>query len=790
MCLLTLLSFRTHGQNEKDVEAPDSTLVIVNLSELPRQVEEDGQKVRDLLSLAEDTAHIESYKSSMAALEGSVAKAIEQSDYFLQSYARLWVIQNLSAKWIRLNDDWVDLSIKISNSTKNVETRLRTCQEMISKWTNLKETIAGDSVSASLNKPVSDLINNLDQVERLFQGKIKIYLNFQEKVAINRTEINRYLEILTPLRNQDFITFFRRDEDFIWNQLSDSTRFDVQMATSFRFASRDIIDYLRSAIAKIVFVFILGIFFFLLFKRNSKRYVQAKGDEPPQTDQLLRSLQFPLTYAYTFTLLFALLTLTNRPPLLTEFLLLLFTFSLVILIVKRSSGIVKIITVSILILYWLDFLSDFLITDPSISRDIDLFNAIATSLLLLVIYRNRSSVKTQFPRLNDFVLRIIIPLFLVINTLTVILQVWGFTMLGRAFTTGTITFMYLMPVIIVCSIALQDLFHVLQDAPFVKYSNLARNYYHLIFRGIHLGAFYLLFVTFLASFSLTSLFISAWDTIWNFGGQFGEFNITVGDVLEFFIIVFISWTISVVLKVLLTDEILARANLRRGVPMAIGVIVRYTVVFLGFILAVASTGFDLAKISILAGGLGVGIGFGLQHLVANFIAGLILIFERPIVVGDTVESEQIEGEVKQIGIRSSRILTYDGAEVIIPNSNLINNKLSNWTLSSHSRRQLILVRTSAKADAEKVLEILNRIARQHANVLATPEPFVLFEGQLDQSLQFKIYYWLVSEIFKTRCELNIQIYRELKELGVELPIPIQEIRTNADTIPTLTSRGS
>jgi small-conductance mechanosensitive channel len=214
--------------------------------------------------------------------------------------------------------------------------------------------------------------------------------------------------------------------------------------------------------------------------------------------------------------------------------------------------------------------------------------------------------------------------------------------------------------------------------------------------------------------------------------------------------------------------------------MAIGVIVRYTVIFLGFIMAIASSGFDLNKISILAGGLGVGIGFGLQNLVANFIAGLILIFERPIVVGDTIESEQIEGEVKQIGIRSSKILTYDGAEVIIPNSNLINNKLSNWTLSNYSRRHLIIVRTSMKADPEKVLEILNRITRQHENVLATPEPFVLFDGQLEQSLQFKIYYWLISGIFKTRGELNLQIYRELKEIGVELPIPVQEIRRSVE----------
>jgi small-conductance mechanosensitive channel len=267
------------------------------------------------------------------------------------------------------------------------------------------------------------------------------------------------------------------------------------------------------------------------------------------------------------------------------------------------------------------------------------------------------------------------------------------------------------------------------------------------------------------------------QNLWSFGGQFGSFTITVGDVLEFIIILFVSWVVSVVMQVLLEGEILSRINLRRGVAMAIGVIVRYFIIVLGFLLAMATTGFDLTKISILAGALGVGIGFGLQNLVANFIAGLILIFERPFVVDDIIESDQVEGTVKQIGIRASKILTYDGAEVIIPNSNLISNRVSNWTLSSAARRQLIIVRTATNANPDEVITILDKLVKQHESTMQTPEPFVLFEGQVEQSLQFKVYYWVMTDFFKARSEINLRIYHELKAMGVEVPIPFYQIQS-------------
>ena len=780
VALIFLTQSISYAQNHNQETYQDSSTSIINLSNLLEQIGVDDEKTRRLHEQTLDTQQIKSFREAITNLESAFKKVKEQSDFFLQSYSRPWLIENLNVKWIRINDDWVDLSSRISKATEDDEKRLRDIRTLRFEWEKNKIKIVKDSIGTFLHKPISELVTNLSEAEDSLQVKIKTYLRFQERISLARAEIDNYIARLEPLRNEDFVTFFQRDETLLWHRSTAS--FDAPITKSFQFASQDTIEYLKVSVGKLFLIFTMGLGFLILLAKNYKHSRTEDEKKNNQSNQNNISPQFLLTSTYTVTLLFSLLILTNRPTLLTELLLLLFTFPLVVFGVRRSKGIVKLATISFIILYWIEFLEGLFLINTIARSYIDLINTIAASILLFVLYQNRKQVKSQFPRLNDFFIRGLLPTLMILTMVSVVLQIVGYTRLAVALTNGSITFIYLAPVIIICSTIFLDLFQMIQHTDLVKYSRLAKEYYYLIFKIIRLGSFYLIFITFLASFSLTTLFKRAWQQVWNFGGQFGEFNITVGDVLEFFIIIFVSWSVSAILRVLLTDEILSRTNLRRGVPMAIGVVVRYIIIFLGFILAIASTGFDLTKISILAGGLGVGIGFGLQHLVANFIAGLILIFERPIIVGDTVESEEIEGEVKEIGIRASKIQTYDGAEVIIPNSNLINNKLSNWTLSHRERRQLIVVRTSVNANPENVIEILSRVMRQHANILTTPEPFVLFEGQLDQTLQFKLYYWLISDIFKTRCEINLQVYRELKEIGVELPIPIHEIKNIAEKI--------
>jgi small-conductance mechanosensitive channel len=230
-------------------------------------------------------------------------------------------------------------------------------------------------------------------------------------------------------------------------------------------------------------------------------------------------------------------------------------------------------------------------------------------------------------------------------------------------------------------------------------------------------------------------------------------------------------------RALLEDEVFPRVTLPRGVPNALAAASRYAILLLGFLFAVAAAGAELSRFAVLAGAFGVGIGFGLQNVVNNFISGLILLFERPVQVGDHVELGGVLGEVRRIGIRSSTIRTFQGAEVIVPNGNLIADALTNWTLSDERRRIELPVGVAYGTDPERVLALLREVALANPQVLHDPEPLALFLGFGASSLDFELRAWVgeLDTFLVTKSALAVAVYRALGEAGIEIPFPQQDL---------------
>ena len=187
-------------------------------------------------------------------------------------------------------------------------------------------------------------------------------------------------------------------------------------------------------------------------------------------------------------------------------------------------------------------------------------------------------------------------------------------------------------------------------------------------------------------------------------------TISIGAIISFFLIVFFTYIIVRFIKNIFKDEWVSKSNLPRGTADALSMLIRYAIVAFGVYLALNAIGLNMNKFGFMAGALGVGIGFGLQNVVLNFIAGLILTFENPIYVGDIIEVDQYMGRVTEIGVRASKVLTWDGSEVIVPNGMLISNKVVNWTLTNQKRRLTISIQTPSDIDPEKVIEILKEVA--------------------------------------------------------------------------------
>jgi small-conductance mechanosensitive channel len=212
-------------------------------------------------------------------------------------------------------------------------------------------------------------------------------------------------------------------------------------------------------------------------------------------------------------------------------------------------------------------------------------------------------------------------------------------------------------------------------------------------------------------------------------------------------------------------------------------LLHYILLTLGFVAGMGVLGVNLTQVAFLAGALGVGIGFGLQGVVNNFVSGLILLFERPIQVGDTVEMGDLQGKIVRIGIRASMVRTWQGADVIVPNAHLTSDKVTNWTLSDQLRRIDLPVGVNYKSQPPEVIKILETVAAAHPKILTYPPPEAFFVGYGDSSINFELRAWTdhFGEWFQIRSDLAVALYDAVHKAGMSFPFPQREVRLLSDS---------
>jgi small-conductance mechanosensitive channel len=231
------------------------------------------------------------------------------------------------------------------------------------------------------------------------------------------------------------------------------------------------------------------------------------------------------------------------------------------------------------------------------------------------------------------------------------------------------------------------------------------------------------------------------------------------------------------IRQVLAEDLLPSLSLPRGVGNSVSSLSYYVVLFLGLLAALAAAGFQVGQLTLVFGALGVGIGFGLQDVVRNFVAGLILMFERPIQRGDTIEVAGMLGQVREIGLRATIVTTFEGADVVVPNGMLLADKVVNWTLNGTRRRFDLNISTHYNEDPQRTMDLLVEIARSCSGVAATPAPACIMTGLAPGELQFNIRAWTkdFGDWVQVRTELAMKIRNGLAEAGIEVPKPQREI---------------
>lgn len=265
----------------------------------------------------------------------------------------------------------------------------------------------------------------------------------------------------------------------------------------------------------------------------------------------------------------------------------------------------------------------------------------------------------------------------------------------------------------------------------------------------------------------------AFSEINNFGFAIGNIHVSLKFILTVGIVFYGALLTSKAIQAFLLKNVLPRYNAEKGVQLSIVRLAHYATLTIGFLVMLRVLGFQLNQITLLGGALGVGIGFGLQAIVNNFASGLILLFERPIKVGDTIQIGTEYGEVKQLGLRATIIQTFDNAEIVVPNSDLITGQVTNWTLADRKVRVKVPIGVAYGSDVNKVLEILVSCGKANPMVLYTPAPNALFLAFGASSLDFELRVWIPEFLDKLQVlsELNQDIENEFAINDIVIPFP-------------------
>lgn len=526
-------------------------------------------------------------------------------------------------------------------------------------------------------------------------------------------------------------------------------------------------------------VFVIAIL--VLFSWMSKRLKYLKNDELSYYEITLKEiLKRPLTAGILFSLFATVAFFPDRPPLLLDLIILLLLIPIMDIGLKFGPKSAR------PYLWAFAGLIIILLAMRLIPAEIPMYRyallglGLLELLVLFKLYRHPEILKLPNRTLNRFV-RFLVIFHLLVASIGVVFSILGYQGLAQVALDALLTNTLVGLLLFICSIILigglqflisssyLDRFQVIHDHEKYLKGFVAR----IVIIGITL--FWLDAI--LRIFYMKNAVYEIVHAIFTRDISLGSMTFSLGKIVLFVLIIWLSIIISRVIKVVLRKDVLNKLDLEKGVPRMITSITQFSLITLGLLMAVRSIGMPLDQLTIIFSAFSVGIGFGLQNIFNNLVSGVILLFEREVQIGDIIEVGDLMGTVNSMGIRSSHIRTFEGAEVIVPNGLLISKEVVDWTLSDKSRRIEIISGVAYGSDVHLVKKLLMEVIKKHPDVKPDPEPLVLFNAMGESSLDFRLLFWTdqFEQWLRIRSEIIFAIHDTLYENDISIPFPQRDL---------------
>ncbi len=756
-------------------------------TEVADRAQEEEDRIGRVLARTKPDPTVEEIEQQLRASAKEVEAAVETAHERLNADVRRGDLERASFDFGRLRDRLAGWSAKLTKGAEGLDAQLALLAERRQVWEATRERAVAERDPAAVAARIDKTLGEIDRAEGALRALRNKLLTVREGVAHQQSSVEATLDLVESLREKRRKSVLAIDQPPLWKVMAGTDAAQVNVLERLRAdRANDLVDldnFGRDHAERLFLLALLtagAIFAALALREPARRLVQ----EDPTLAAPAGILERPISAGMVLATILSVFLLPGGPPIvigIRSLVLLAATLRLVLPLIDPE---LRRILYGLTAWYAIDRLRDRLVPDPIVNRLILLLVAMLAGAVFLWLLRPARLAKLGLLARRGGWLRVIglgLRLGLLLASVSIFANALGNTTLAETLVEGTLSASLLAFIFFAAIRVLEGAWALLLRSPLARSLRMVRNYRPLLQergRRVILVSFtsWWLFES-LRDFDVAAPVLRAISSTLTAKWGMGELSLSLGGVLAFALMIYASILASRFARFVLEEDLLSRASLPRGVPFAVSTLVRYAILLVGFTMAVLAAGFELSRLALVLGALGVGIGIGLQDIVNNVVSGLILLFERPVQVGDVVDVGGTLGEVRRIGIRSSTVRGFDGAELVIPNSKLVSETFVNWTLSDRQRRIEIPVGVAYGSDPERVLELLRGVVDARPELLRHPAPSVLFVGFGESSLDFLVRSWTPEPDMAQalRSQIALDIHRALREAGIEIPFPQRDL---------------
>ncbi len=787
--------FVSFGLNAQDTstktDSTSNSKESIGIGDISEESEKLGQELLKLKGALDQSRRILEIDSIVTATTPEILKLVD-SAFLKREDVTLRDLKVRKVVWNNYKTILSEYQNTIKNRSEEISKIINNLFYDLNRWELTKKKLADSSGSKDMEESFDQAISALNNLMKAAHLRLDSVFITQRKMTELILVIDEEISNIEFAENQRRKDYFVFDSKPIWGKSEKSNIGDsvvTESLSSYMLISKGLkqnktqfLDFfqlnMKIFILQIVFLILLIAFLIVANIKWKKNILSLKSPIEIQAKTILKN---PILTTLSVGILVSAFFYDSMVPAYAEFHTVIILFATVLLLPKVTDKKFSAFLWLLFLVYVINTFEAFIGLKANLVRWLLTIDAI---VLFVALYMGRKIVKTKPEKFSQIIklFKFISILYMLLLVISIVANVIGMVALSN-YITKSVTVSLTFGVIIYLAIKVFTSIFIL-IFKFRSTTNIQT--LTTLIKGTHqrirplfsfIGLIFWLLFT-LKGFELYDYIVNVYNNIIAIEWSLGEMTISLGGILAFVGILIFTLIISKIASTLFQDEWMINV-LPRGIAPAISLVLRIIVIGSGLYIGFTAAGVDLSKLGFILGALGVGIGFGLQNVVLNFVSGLILAFERPINIGDTIEVDMEMGVVTNIGVRSSNIRAYSGAEVIIPNGDLISKKVVNWTLSNRNRRSKIAMKTSSEADPERVIELFNKIALEQPTTSSVPAPNTLFYGyDQDGNLNFTLMYWTTfSDTLKTDNNIALEIFKKLKDEGIQALAPLRRIIT-------------